>query len=81
MCKSFRVSSMADSVFHVIILLYHLHSGSNRAFVTLWPLALWSYGAGPMALALWPIFLFQEILEIDKISHSSIFFLTLSCNY
>ena len=41
---------------------------------------------GPMALALWlwpyvPIFLFQEILEIDKISHISIFFVILSCNY
>ena len=40
------------------------------------PMALWPYGPGPMALALWPhcpIFMFQEILEIDKISHFSIF--------
>ena len=28
-CKSFRVSSMTGSVFHVILLLYNFHFGSN----------------------------------------------------
>ena len=43
---------------------------TEKAFVTLWPLALWPYGSGPMA----PNSCLEKFWKIDRISHFFIFF-------